>query len=39
MRNVDGLTSPLCALACEHGDEKKRLPIRAAALQALAAMV
>lgn len=29
----------LCALALEHGDEKKRMPIRAAALQALAAMV
>jgi len=39
MRNVDGLISPLCALAREHGEVKKRLPIRAAALQALAAMV
>lgn len=39
MRNVDGLVSTLCALAREHGEDKKRLPIRAAALQALAAMV
>lgn len=39
MRNLDGLIPSLCALAREHGEEKKRLPIRAAALQALAAMV
>lgn len=39
MRNIDGLIPQLCALAREHGEEKKRLPIRAAALQALAALV
>ena len=39
MRNLDGLVPSLCALAREHGEDKRRLPIRAAALQALAAMV
>ncbi|XP_024387366.1 protein SEMI-ROLLED LEAF 2 isoform X2 [Physcomitrium patens] len=39
MRNLDGLTLPLCALAREQGDDKKQLAIRAAALQALAALV
>lgn len=39
IRNLDSMVPVLCALALEHGDEKKRMPIRAAALQALAAMV
>lgn len=39
MRNVDGLIPLLCTIAREHGDDKSRLPLKAAALQALAAMV
>jgi hypothetical protein len=36
---LDALVPTLCALGHEQGDPKKQLPIRAAALQALADMV
>ena len=39
MRNLDAFLPVLCALAREHGEDKRRMPIRAAALRALSAMV
>ncbi|KAL3696176.1 hypothetical protein R1sor_010252 [Riccia sorocarpa] len=39
MRNLDALLPKLCALSRETGDERRRMPLRAAGLQALSAMI
>ncbi|KAL2642862.1 hypothetical protein R1flu_010449 [Riccia fluitans] len=39
MRNLDSLLPKLCGLSRETGDERRRMPLRAAGLQALSAMI